>query len=93
MKINETTSLVLKNIYVYDIQACHYNLLIKFGYDVSNLNKDNKTERNTQIGKMMREDSNLSKKFITFFIKPPPSCPQIIDAGTASGSCAEEDRR
>lgn len=62
MKINETMSLVLKNIYVYDIQACHYNLLIKFGYDVSNLNKDNKTERNTQIGKMMREDSNLSKK-------------------------------
>jgi hypothetical protein len=62
MKINENLGLVLRNIYVYDIEACHYNLLVKFGYDVSNLNKDNKIERNTQIGKMMRESSDLSKK-------------------------------
>lgn len=59
MKINERCKLVLNNIYLYDIESCHYNILESLGYDVSNIDKNDKTKRNIQIGYLMRKYPNL----------------------------------
>jgi hypothetical protein len=62
MKFPDETRLFLRDAYLYDIEACHYNLLKQFGYDVTNIPYDNKETRNIIIGNMMRDDSGLSKK-------------------------------
>lgn len=59
MKINERCKLVLNNIYLYDIESCHYNILESLGYDVSNIDKSDKTKRNIQIGYLMKKYPNL----------------------------------
>jgi hypothetical protein len=61
MKINQNMKLVLKDVYLYDIESCHYSIMKIIGMDVSGINKDDKLERNTQIGKLMRRNSNLTK--------------------------------
>ena len=60
MQTNENLPLVMRDLYLYDIEACHYTIMKNLGYDVSKLNYDDKTERNIQIGKMMRENSRLT---------------------------------
>ena len=62
MKFPEETRLFLRDVYLYDIEGCHYNLLKHFGYDTTNIPYDNKETRNIIIGKMMRDDADLSKK-------------------------------
>ena len=62
MKFPDETRLFLRDAYLYDIEACHYNLLKHFGYNTINIPYDNKELRNITIGKMMRDDSELSKK-------------------------------
>lgn len=59
MKINERCKLVLNNIYLYDIESCHYNILESLGYDVSSIDKNDKIKRNIQIGYLMRKYPNL----------------------------------
>ena len=61
MKIN-TQNLFLRDVYYYDIEACHYQIIKKYGLDISQLDKDNKEQRNIQIGKMMRDNPRLSKE-------------------------------
>jgi hypothetical protein len=61
MKINENVRLVSHDIQSYDIPACHYTILKNHGFDVSHLDKGNKLERNIAIGKMMRENSRITK--------------------------------
>ena len=76
MKFSDDVKLFLRDAYLYDIEACHYNLLKYFGYDVTNIPAGDKETRNIMIGKMMRDDSELSKKLrettnsiIDFYIK------------------------
>jgi len=61
MKLN-SERLILRDIFSYDIEACHYNLMKKFGYDTSNIPKHDKVERNIMIGKMMRDDEQLKTR-------------------------------
>lgn len=60
MKINDKVKLILKDVYVYDIEACHYNIMKKMGLDVSNIDSSDKLARNTQIGKMMQRNPELT---------------------------------
>jgi len=53
---------VYKNIYSYDIPACHYNILKNNkDYDISHIDPSDKLKRNTEIGMMMRNDPSLTK--------------------------------
>lgn len=60
MQINKNCKLFLQDVYSYDITACHYSILKKSGFDVSNINFENKEERNIQIGKLMRDNDRMS---------------------------------
>jgi len=55
MKLN-VKRLVENNIFLYDIEACHTNILKKFNIDIES---DNKIERNIKIGMLMKNNSNL----------------------------------
>ncbi len=46
---------------MYDIEACHYNILKNIGYDMSNIDYENKLKRNIQIGKLMQKNPKLTK--------------------------------
>ncbi len=61
MKLN-SDRLVLRDVFSYDIEACHYNLLTKFGYNMSEINQYDKTERNIQIGKIMRDNETIKTR-------------------------------
>lgn len=60
MQINKLLNLVLNGVYSYDISSCHYNILKKNGFDLSNIDKDDKTKRNIQIGMMMKDNKELT---------------------------------
>jgi len=59
MNINKECDLFLSDVYSYDISSCHFNILKRLGYNVSALS-DDKLEKNTQIGLMMRENPRLT---------------------------------
>jgi len=59
MKIN-SEKFFLTDIYSYDISACHFNILKSLGYDLSNIDKNDKTKRNIQIGKLMGQNKVIS---------------------------------
>jgi len=59
MKINENLKLVMKDLYLYDIEACHYNIVKHLGMD-TDIDENDKTGRNIQIGKMMRKNPRLT---------------------------------
>jgi hypothetical protein len=60
MKTNPNMKLFLKGVYLYDIESCHYSIMNTLGLDTSMINKEDKTERNIQIGKMMRKNPKLT---------------------------------
>jgi len=60
MNINENVKLVLRDVYLYDIESCHYSIMQNLGLDLSGINKEDKLERNIQIGKMMRKNPRLT---------------------------------
>lgn len=60
MKINEKVNLFLRDVYLYDIEACHYNILKKIGYDMSNIEVEDKLKRNIQIGLLMKKNPHLT---------------------------------
>lgn len=60
MQANKNVKLVLTDVYSYDISACHYNILKKFGFNLSHLDKNDKFKRNMQIGLMMRDNPNIT---------------------------------
>lgn len=59
MDINKNCKLFLRGVYLYDISSCHYVILEKLGFDISNIDKDNKEKRNTQIGLAIRDNPRL----------------------------------
>ena len=60
MKINPNLKLVMKDLYLFDIEACHYNIIKQLGMDISELDENDKTGRNIAIGKMMRKNPRLT---------------------------------
>ena len=60
MNINKNCKLFLRDIYLYDITACHYQILQKMNIDVSHVDPNDKLKRNTQIGLMMRDNPRLT---------------------------------
>ena len=61
MKLN-SDRLIIRDVFSYDIEACHYNLLKKFGYDMSSIDRENKITRNIQIGKIMRDNESIKSR-------------------------------
>lgn len=59
MNINETCKLFMNNVYSYDISSCHYNILKSLNFNISNIDKDDKTKRNIQIGLLMKNNPKL----------------------------------
>ena len=60
MKINDKCQLFLRDVYLYDISSCHYSISEKSSFDVSFLEKDDKTKRNIQIGLLMKENPKFT---------------------------------
>jgi len=60
MKINPNLNLIMKDLYLYDIEACHYTIMKQLGLDISNLDKNDKTARNIAIGQMMKNNPRLT---------------------------------
>lgn len=60
MKLNSNLKLILRDIHVYDIEACHYRILDNLGFDLSNIDPKDKLGRNIQIGKMMKENPRIT---------------------------------
>ena len=61
MKLN-SQRLIVRDVFSYDIKACHYNLLKIFGYDMRDIPKDKKLERNIKIGKIMRDNESIKTR-------------------------------
>jgi len=61
MKINPNLELILKEVYIYDIKSCHYTLLKSNGYNLENIDPNNKLSRNIAIGKMMQKNPRLTE--------------------------------
>lgn len=60
MQINKNLKLILHDVYLFDIEACHYTIMKKLGLDISEIDDENKLERNIKIGKMMRRNPRLT---------------------------------
>lgn len=58
MELN-SNKLFLTNIYFYDIESCHYNILKKINYNTSSIYINDKEKRNIQIGLLQKKNSNL----------------------------------
>lgn len=59
MNINKHCKLFLRDVYSYDISACHYNILKNLNYNVTKIDKDDKIKRNNQIGILMKNNPQL----------------------------------
>lgn len=60
MKLNSNLNLILKDVHVYDIKACHYTILNNLGFDMTGIDPEDKLGRNIQIGKMMKENPRIT---------------------------------
>ncbi|MFW9871841.1 MAG: hypothetical protein ACFFG0_01980 [Candidatus Thorarchaeota archaeon] len=60
MKLNSNHKLILKDVHLYDIKACHYTILNNLGFDLTGIDPEDKIGRNIQIGKMMRGNPRLT---------------------------------
>ena len=60
MEINKNLRLILKDIHVYDIEACHYTILNNLGFDLRDIDPNDKLGRNIKIGQMMRDNPRLT---------------------------------
>jgi len=65
MEINQSIPLILKEVYLYDIEACHYTIMKKLGMDLTGIDRENKKERNIEIGKRMRDNPRLTSTLRT----------------------------
>jgi hypothetical protein len=58
--VNKNCPVLLSNLYEYDFQACVYNILKNINWDISDIDKNDKRNRNIKIGLMRRENKVLS---------------------------------
>lgn len=61
MEISKTCPLILSNCFSYDFSACAYNILKSIGWDLSNINFNDKEKRNVQIGLLQKDYPRLAK--------------------------------
>jgi len=61
MKINPNLEFVIKEVYIYDIESCHYTLMKMNGYRLDNIDPNDKLSRNIAIGKMMQKNPRLTE--------------------------------
>jgi DNA polymerase III alpha subunit (gram-positive type) len=59
MKIN-TEKLFLRDLFLYDVASCHYNILKGLGVDLAGIDPKDKTSRNIKIGLLMKNNPNLT---------------------------------
>ena len=59
MDINPNLPFLMRDLYVYDIESCHYTILTNLGYNTDLIPIDDKLERNKFIGLMMRDNPRL----------------------------------
>lgn len=64
MKMSKTCNLILSTVYSYDFSACVYNILKSIGWDLSDINFEDKKTRNIQIGLLQKDNPQLSKYLI-----------------------------
>jgi hypothetical protein len=83
MKLN-TERLIVRDVFSYDIVACHYNLLEKFNYNMINIDKNDKLKRNIQIGKIMRDNESIKTRL-------RETTARIIDDYISFNELREED--
>jgi len=50
----------MRDVYLYDITSCHYSILHNMGFEMKNIDKNNKKERNIHIGKLMQKNPRLT---------------------------------
>lgn len=60
MQINPNLPLILRDVGIYDIEACHYTILKNKGFDLSHIDPEDKLGRNIAIGQMMRENPRIT---------------------------------
>ena len=60
MKINPHLKLILNEVYVYDIESCHYTLMKNNGFDLGDIDPEDKLGRNIAIGKMMQQNPRIT---------------------------------
>jgi hypothetical protein len=61
MKINPNLEFIIKEVYIYDIESCHYTLMKMNGYRLDNIDPHDKLSRNIAIGKMMQKNPRLTE--------------------------------
>lgn len=83
MKLN-AERLIVRDVFSYDIVACHYNLLEKFQYNMTNIDKSDKLKRNIQIGKIMRDNESIKTRL-------RETTARIIDDYISFNELGEED--
>jgi hypothetical protein len=74
--INQQCSLVLHDLYFYDIKSAYPTILSKQFFDFQDTNLENKEQRNIFIGNQQRDNENLSsflmtsvENLITYYLK------------------------
>ena len=60
MEINKKLRLILRDVHVYDIEACHYTIMKSLGYNLDGIDPEDKIGRNIKIGQMMRENPRIT---------------------------------
>lgn len=60
MDINKNLNLILRDVHLYDIKACHYTILSNMGFDLEGIDASDKLGRNIKIGQMMRDNPRLT---------------------------------
>ena len=60
MQLNKNLKLILRDVHLYDIKACHYTIMKNLGFDLDGIDPENKLERNIQIGIMMKKNPRIT---------------------------------
>ncbi len=60
MELNPNLPLTMRDVLIYDIEACHYTILKNKGYDLSHVDPEDKLGRNIMIGQMMRDNPRIT---------------------------------
>ena len=53
MELNKNLNLILRDVHLYDIKACHYTIMKNLGFELK-VDPEDKLARNIEIGKMMK---------------------------------------
>jgi len=60
MEINKNLRLILRDVHLYDIKACHYTIMSNLGFDLDGIDPEDKLGRNIKIGQMMRDNPRIT---------------------------------